>query len=234
MGLADELHERAMDLADQGDALRKGRDHDGARLVFERALDHERRAAESVTNEPSRGILYRSAGWLALEAMHPREAERLAAIGLGSPNVCDRVAEELRVVLEDARVRLHIALPPPSAVSSIGVEIEGPDIGHGDADPAEVLPRVEALRAVCCQRCRMPRGGATYSIEGEICAADETLKRKSIKLVQADAVVIPVEVSEALLEDIVRPFYGRLVRLQVVPAARGWRRMVGVPELLDG
>ena len=75
--------------------------------MFMRALETEREASQLEDTEPSRGILLRSAAWLALEADQPREAERLAAEGLRSTHVSDRVANELRAVMEAAWTRLN-------------------------------------------------------------------------------------------------------------------------------
>ena len=102
-----QLHEEAMALADEGDRLRHRGDPVGATRVFVRALETEREAAQQEDTEPSRGILLRSAAWLALEADQPREAERIAAEGLRSPDVSDRVANELRAVMEVAWMRLN-------------------------------------------------------------------------------------------------------------------------------
>jgi hypothetical protein len=101
------LHEEAMELADEGDQLRRKGELGAATNAFFQALGREREAAQQEESEPSRGILFRSAAWLALEADQPREAERLAAEGLRSSLVSDRVADELRGVMEAAWARLH-------------------------------------------------------------------------------------------------------------------------------
>ena len=104
-----QLHEEAMELADQGDRLRRRGDAEGAARAFGRALEAEREAAQLESTEPSRSILFRSAAWLALEADQPREAERLAAEGLRSSEVSDRVANELRAVMEVAWGKIRVA-----------------------------------------------------------------------------------------------------------------------------
>lgn len=138
MSRSAELHDLAMDLSDQGDRLRRQGAHDDARAAFQRALDAEREAALIEQTEPSRGILLRSAAWLALEAEHPREAERLAAIGLTTLDLSERVANELRAVMEDARVRMSAQLPPPSMVASLALHraayeawLEGQEVSDG-------------------------------------------------------------------------------------------------------
>ena len=101
-----DLHDQAMDLSHRADCARDAGDHDDARALYAAALDLERRAAESVVSEPSRGILHRSAAWLALEVGEPGEAARLALAGLAAQGVPERVRRELRDVLAAAREQL--------------------------------------------------------------------------------------------------------------------------------
>lgn len=141
-------HDEAMVLAEDADLHRRRGNHAEARKCFAQALALERAVASEESTEPSRSILYRSAAWLALEAEEPREAERLGALGLSGSNVPDRVADELRAVMEEARLRLHASIPPPSAMSSISVHIEGPGVGYGEASPEDVVRRINALRTL--------------------------------------------------------------------------------------
>ncbi len=138
------LHRQAMDLADEGDRLRRSHAFDEATAVFLRAFEMEREAALMVDVEPSRGILHKSAAWLALEAGEARAAEAIAARGLAGLEVPADVAEELRAVLEDAQLRIHKPeLPAPGATAAFEMTLKGGDIGYGDADPAEVIRRIE-------------------------------------------------------------------------------------------
>lgn len=107
MSRSSQLHDEAMKISDEGDLLRRRGDEAGAIRAFAHALTVEREAAILEESEPSRGILFRSAAWLALEADQPREAERLAAEGLRSPTLSDRVARELRAVITEAWARLN-------------------------------------------------------------------------------------------------------------------------------
>jgi hypothetical protein len=79
MSHIEELHDRAMDIAEEAFiAKRKGRSHDAARL-FQDALALEREAAFnfSVTkeSEPSRSILFRIAAALAFHSGDYKKAE---------------------------------------------------------------------------------------------------------------------------------------------------------------
>jgi hypothetical protein len=81
-----------------------------------------------------------------------------------------------------------------------------------------------------------PSGSADSFKEfvGELRAVDETVKQKRIKLTGESTHI--VQVQDAILEDIVRPLYGRNVRVTVrVERRRGKVAyvMVGVPLEVD-
>lgn len=94
-----ELHNQAMELADQADYLKmQGKDKE-AKSLFSQSLDAERDAAyaarEQNLGEPTESVLFRSAASLAYCVKEYREAERLICMGLaGNPPA--EIAEELR------------------------------------------------------------------------------------------------------------------------------------------
>jgi hypothetical protein len=141
-----QLHQDAMARVEDALVARRRGAHERARELFQAALALELESAEQVTSQPSRSILFRSAAWLALEAEDPSEAERLAACGLADRGVPNRVKDELRAVAEEARLRLHRPLPPPTAASSLTLHVEGPEVGYGTAAPADIEPRKDALQ----------------------------------------------------------------------------------------
>ena len=100
----NEVHEEAMDLADEADRAKKRSNIDEAQALYRRALTLETQAADEIPfgTEPSRSILYRSAATLALLCHLEIEAERLANEGLAGTPPAD-IADELREVLEQAR-----------------------------------------------------------------------------------------------------------------------------------
>jgi hypothetical protein len=139
----DEMHRQAMDLADEADRARRVGDEALARNRFSQAASLESDAARLTSAEPSRGILYRSAAWLALEAGDARRAEVSAARGLAGPDVHQETAAELRAVMEDARLRLsRPELPIPGQAVRLDFRISGSGVGHGDAPPEEVVNRI--------------------------------------------------------------------------------------------
>lgn len=102
------LHDLAMTLAEHADRRRGDDGPDGARLAFQAAAAAEYAAGLLATREPSRGILLRSAAWLALQGGASDLAVDYAMTGLrqlGAPGVLppDPVAGELDEVLTAAR-----------------------------------------------------------------------------------------------------------------------------------
>jgi len=95
----NEMHEQAMDLAEQAFMARRSDDPASARKLARRAFVLEKQAAEQSRTEPSRSVLHRSAATLALDCGEYREAERLVAAALaGDPP--EPIANELREVLD--------------------------------------------------------------------------------------------------------------------------------------
>ncbi len=97
------LHNKAMELAEQAYALQKKGEAEQAKHYFRQAYESEREAALLIpideANEPSRSVLFRSAGYLALNAGLYREAERMVSQGLlGYPPY--EIATELRELFE--------------------------------------------------------------------------------------------------------------------------------------
>ena len=97
------LHELAMLLADRAEQARRGGNAELYRSLSREAMDHESGAARLLVDEleiePTRGVLFRSAATLALQAGEIQDAERLALLGLaGNPPAV--IEEELRDVLK--------------------------------------------------------------------------------------------------------------------------------------
>ncbi|MCA9577724.1 MAG: tetratricopeptide repeat protein [Polyangiales bacterium] len=363
MSEANELHNRAMALVESALGARRRGDHAEARDVFAEAQRLELASAQKAETQPSRSILFRSAAWLALEAEDASEAERLAACGLADIGVPNKVKVELRAVAEEARLRLHQPLPPPTAMSSVTLHLEGPAVGYGTASAGDVDRRKGALQSIIVrtaerrarrpfrlhggaprdvvrqlqprlsyaagsmvvqvvlggdqrelwdenaavvedvQRCllafseggtralrapiaddlyrenfaqlatqlapdgkrvtsvdvlvatatgsqkpvrmrrhgsedrkakSLPVGPALDVLEGELRGVDETTPRNTIKILLsgANATAVSVQVGDAVMEDIVRPLYGRVVRVTVATVGKQ-HKLIGVPELVD-
>lgn len=136
-----------MELADEGDFLRRRGSFVEASQKFADAYQFEAEAAAAVTVEPSRSILYRSAAWLALEAGRARDAERMAAKGLAGDAVPKRVAQELRAVLEDAQYSLNTPeAPAPGEKASLELTLRGGEVGYGHAPAEQIYRRLDLLQ----------------------------------------------------------------------------------------
>jgi len=104
----DELHNKAMELADAGFYANKKGHIVEAKKRYQEAFEYEKAAAMLLMSdydmEPSRSVLFRSAASLILSyptinKQEFREAERMVAFGLiGNPP--DEILEELRDVLK--------------------------------------------------------------------------------------------------------------------------------------
>jgi len=111
MTTVNDLHPKAMDLAEEAfQRLRKGEDGEAKRL-FREALALEREAAlllpVSEEAEPSRSILFRSAASLAYNAEEYETAEQLIAHGLsGFPPA--EIKEELKNLYEDIEFKRYL------------------------------------------------------------------------------------------------------------------------------
>ncbi|MGA7731460.1 MAG: hypothetical protein WCD37_09330 [Chloroflexia bacterium] len=86
----DELHDQAMELADQAFIAKRRGDLAAAQELYHRAFRLEAQAADLVKDdlsaEPTRSVLYRSAAAMAIDAMELEDARRLIDEALsGSP-----------------------------------------------------------------------------------------------------------------------------------------------------
>ena len=114
-----ELHTRAMEMADQADLLKRQGKYDDAFPLYKQSLEAEREAAYTArrqqSGEPTESVLFRSAASLAYVLKDYREAERLICMGLaGNPPA--EIAEELRslydtVNLEKSMEQISFAAP---------------------------------------------------------------------------------------------------------------------------
>ena len=105
MGIAiNELHHKAMALADEAFYAKRGGEMEVAQSKYLEAFEFEKAAAMLLVNEysqePTRSVLFRSAACLMLNLPYPtdghfRQSERMVAFGL-SGNPPEEIAEELR------------------------------------------------------------------------------------------------------------------------------------------
>lgn len=104
MNSLDEMHQQAMELAEQAFVARRHDDLTVARSLALHAFLLERQAADQAQTEPTRSVLHRSAATLALHCGEYRAAEQLVAAAL-TRNPPEPIASELREILEAVRQR---------------------------------------------------------------------------------------------------------------------------------
>ncbi len=112
MSKVENLHNKAMDIAEEAFVLQKQGNEDHAIKLFSQALKYEHKAANllpiNINNEPTRSILYRSSAALAQNSHQFDLAERLIANGLaGFPP--HEIKEELKNLYEDVNFMRHLS-----------------------------------------------------------------------------------------------------------------------------
>ena len=142
---ANELHNLAMEYADEAIFAKRKGEEDKAKQYFEKAFLAEKCAAEQVagTNlEPTRSVLHRSAATLALDCGEIREAEKLISVALsGEPPF--EIAEELRDLQERVQFERHLELRGITLEDQqLQVSFAGKAVGAGIALHDAVFTRV--------------------------------------------------------------------------------------------
>lgn len=111
MSKIQELHQQAMDLAEQADLKKLNDKATQAREILKQALALEVEAAQLIakdmTAEPTRSVLHRSAATLAIECGELQMAEKLIAIAIAGTPPAD-VAEELKDLFIQINLRKYL------------------------------------------------------------------------------------------------------------------------------
>jgi hypothetical protein len=113
MSEIEQLHEQAVDIAEEAFAAQRKGDAESAKNLFLQALELEVQSALTFSatseSEPTRSILYRSAAALAYHVKEYDRAEQLIACSLsGYPPI--EIKEELRALQDDVNFRHHVAI----------------------------------------------------------------------------------------------------------------------------
>ncbi len=111
MSKLQELHKKAMDLAEQADLAKLRGNATKVQEFLRQALALESEAAQMIADdlmaEPTRSVLYRSAASLAIECGELQAAEKLIARALsGTPPV--EIEEELKDLFLQINVRNYL------------------------------------------------------------------------------------------------------------------------------
>jgi hypothetical protein len=149
MNNPQELHRKAMDLAEDASFEQAAGRLDRAKQLYEAAFELERQAAELLDTridlEPTRSVLFRSAASLALDCSDPRTAERLLARAL-SGNPPPEIASELRDLFEQVNLHRHLNVRGMVLGSrEFQMSITGNAVGLGVADSEVFVSRVQDI-----------------------------------------------------------------------------------------
>jgi hypothetical protein len=145
----NDLHPKAMDLADLAFRHQRKGEEVRAKQLFYEAFHLERKAAALLpaaeSSEPSRSILYRSAASLAYNAGEYEAADRLVASGLaGYPP--PEIQEELRVLYDDVNFMRHLSAKGVQLTREQWLmTLSGNATSHGGALVDHLIMRVEKL-----------------------------------------------------------------------------------------
>lgn len=111
MSKVQELHQQAMDLAEQADLKKLRGDTTQAKEILRQALTLEAEAAqliaEDMTAEPTRSVLHRSAATLAINCGELQMAEKLIAVAIAGTPPLD-IAEELKDLFIQINLRKYL------------------------------------------------------------------------------------------------------------------------------
>lgn len=146
----EQLHETAMDLAEDAERAKRRGNIEDAQRWFSEAFELEAQAAQQVAfgDEPTRSILHKSAAVLALDAGFNREAEKLIlAALLGEPPF--EIAEELRDLLERANFERHLLVRGETLnEGQLQLTMLGNAVGVGVALTNVVIQKVRDFEAL--------------------------------------------------------------------------------------
>lgn len=143
---ANELHNLAMDFADEAFLARRRGKEDLARDFFEKAFRAEKEAAEQVTDtdlEPTRSVLFRSAATLALDCGKVQEAEKLVLRALlGNPP--NEIESELKDLFERIQFDEHLGLFGVAlGKGELQLTLVGKAVSEGMVHLKEVIERLQ-------------------------------------------------------------------------------------------
>ncbi|MBU0560094.1 MAG: hypothetical protein KKG93_11055 [Bacteroidetes bacterium] len=149
---SQDLHIKAISIADEGFLKKFSGQLDEAKLLFKEALRFEKEAALAAQKEnigePSISVLLKSAASLAINCDEFREAEKLISIALyGEPPF--EIAEELRNLLEELHFQRHLQLQGITLdPTELQLVIAGRGIGYGMVKSNEILDRINIFEKI--------------------------------------------------------------------------------------
>ncbi|MDM8521222.1 hypothetical protein QUF64_14345 [Anaerolineales bacterium HSG6] len=152
MSNVEQLHNDAMDLAEEAFRSQRKGDTERTTKLFRQALEFEKQAFANFpatkSSEPTRSILVRSAASIALHAKDYEQAERLVSIGLtGFPPA--EIKAELRALQEDINFKQHILLQGVEITDNeMQMTLWGNATGHGVISADLLIKKVGQIKTI--------------------------------------------------------------------------------------
>lgn len=161
-----ELHNAAMNLADEADAQKRAENIVRAQELYSNAFESERKAAmlaiqESV-DDMTTSILLKSAACLAYDAGMFRECEQVICYALSLENIPIDIAEELRNLYEDVNFYRHLRLANGVVLNDneIQLSVAGRGVGYGIAREEDVIQRIQTFKQMSLRTIERKMGRA--------------------------------------------------------------------------
>jgi hypothetical protein len=169
-----ELHIKAIELADLAFIKRFNGLFDEAKVLFKQAFELEKTAAQASIDEkigePSISVLLKSAASLAINAEEFKDAEKLICLALyGEPPF--EIAEELRNLMEDLNFHRHLKLQGVSLGSTeLQLVIAGNGIGYGMAKSELIFDRINIFEKLTFRTVER-KSGKQFRASGDVSKA---------------------------------------------------------------
>jgi hypothetical protein len=166
-----EIHIKAIELADSAFILKFKGNIDAAIKIFYEAFQLEKQAAllakEQNIGEPTISVLLKSAASLAINANEFNEAEKLICLALyGEPPF--EIAEELRNLLEELYFQRHLQLQGIQLTSTeIQLVIAGRGIGYGMAKSDLVFDKLSTFEKLTFRTAER-KSGKPFRPKGDV------------------------------------------------------------------
>ena len=146
MNSVNNLHKKAMELADLGLRRRARGNAEESLEYFEQALHYELAAIDELdkTEELAWAVLHRSAGTLALDCRDFLQAEKIVATALAQePH--PEIAEELRDLWDQIHFQRHLDLKGITLQEDeIQLSLSGQEVGNGFVNVEEIYERISS------------------------------------------------------------------------------------------
>lgn len=158
----EQLHNRAMSIADDADMLKHhGHDEDAIDL-FRMAFSLEREAAMVAINsgveEFSANVLIKSAAFLGYDAGLIRESEQMVGLAL-SRDLPEEIAEEMRDLLENLHFARHLRLNGITlSDNEVQIVVAGNGVAHGMAREDDVNERISTFKQLAVRTAERTKG----------------------------------------------------------------------------